>query len=367
MRLVAVAVASVVVLLAGGAARGADALDEIAADPPATGALVVRVAPDGPGERAGVRPGDVVTHYAGAAVTGMQDLTAGVAANAKVSGTVELTYVRRDGGPVAVRLPPGRVGVLAVGVERGKPRPLRPPATDAAFDLAPYRGTPRDQWYAYQAGGAHTGFQHDRIEVQGDRVVLTSELAYEGPAGLWHTVLAVTATAGPRPQLVEARYEILLPRPAVGTLKAVGGGGGGGGGGGKLAVRLDEGGGKVRERTLDLTADTLLDQFAFLMSPAMPMKPGACMHYRMVGVVGDTADPAAMHVGEAGEVEVGGGRKVSAVPVTTFAWGEKARTAWVDPATRAVVKLDYGKGAAGVPATREQAVAGVNAKLKPRT
>jgi len=87
----------------------------------------------------------------------------------------------------------------------------------------------------------------------------------------------------------------------------------------------------------------------------------------MVGVVADTADPAAAHVGEPGEVEVGGGRKVQAVPVTTFAWGEKARTAWVDPATRSAVKLDYGNGTAAVPATREQAVAGVNAKLKPRT
>ncbi len=61
------------------------------------------------------------------------------------------------------------------------------------------------------------------------------------------------------------------------------------------------------------------------------------------------------------------GKPVPAVPVTWYSLGQTAQTVWVEPATRTVPKVDWGKGLTSVRTTRDQAVAGVNPKLKPRT
>ncbi|HYE17414.1 MAG TPA: PDZ domain-containing protein [Tepidisphaeraceae bacterium] len=355
MRL-SLSLASVLFSLAATLAH-ADPLDDTAANPPATGALVIRVQPDGPAQQAGVRPGDVVTRYAGAPMTGMEDLTAAVTANAKAKGKLDLTYVRGAGQPVTVQLPPGKLGLGVVGVQQGKPLQLRPPATDAGFDLAAYKAAPRDEWYAVHGGGAHVGFQHDRVEVKGDTVVVTTEYAIAGAGGPRHYLVTLTATTEPRPKLIEARYVAPLDRASVCTLTPTGNG--------KLLVKISEDG-KTRERTLDLPADAMHENLALQLAAAMPMRAGACAHFRSTTLFGEPADPSAVSVGEPAQIDADGA-KVTATPVTIFGLAKKGATAWVDPATRTVVKFDYPNGATATRTTRDKALAGINPKLKPQS
>lgn len=353
----AFALASLLVLLAG--TVRADIVDEVAANPPATGALVVRVLPQGAGERVGLRPGDVITHYAGSAVGGSKQLTAAIAAHAEAGGTLELTYVRRGSGPATVHVPAGKLGIAAWPVEQGKPQQLRPPPTDVAFDFSLYETTPRDEWYAMRnADGQHIGFQHHRAEVKDGRLVVTSELASDTAGGPRHLVVTMTATAEPKPRLIETRHEGPLYAEFLCTLTAEGDSG-------RIVVHLTENG-KASERTVDLPDDAMYEYLVQQLVAAMPLRPGTCLHYHSITEQGDVGDPAAALVGEPGMVEVDG-QQVAAVPVTGHRLGQKTRTTWVEPATRTIVKFESADGAAAVRTTREQAVAGVNPKLTPRT
>jgi hypothetical protein len=305
-----------------------------------------------------LRLGDVITTYAGAAIAGQPELAAAIGARAKDTGKLELTYVRSGAAkPATVQVPPGKLGVSVLGVTQGKPLQLRPPATDVAFELDAYRAAPRDEWYAHRTGDAHTGFQHDRVEVKGDRLVITSELAYDGAEGLRHYVVTITATAEPKPRLIEARYEAPLEPGFLCTLTP--------GTDGKIAVVLNDKG-KVTKGTIAPPSDAMYDTLALQLAAAMPMRAGTCLHYWMLTLTGNTADPVGACVGAPAAVDVGG-KQVQAVPVTWHTLGRQAHTLWVDAATRTVPKIEWTKTIASVRTTREQAVAGVNPKLKPRT
>lgn len=81
--------------------------DEDADRPPPRGAVVVDVNPAGPAAAAGLRPGDVVTRFAGGEVGGLRDLARAVA-GAQPGDEVELS-VLREGREVRLRVTVGRL------------------------------------------------------------------------------------------------------------------------------------------------------------------------------------------------------------------------------------------------------------------
>jgi CHAT domain-containing protein len=74
--------------------------------------LVADVVRGGPADRAGLRPGDVLTRYGDRPLARRDDLTRATAANAGSAGPVPLV-VWRDGKELKLSIPPGKLGVMA--------------------------------------------------------------------------------------------------------------------------------------------------------------------------------------------------------------------------------------------------------------
>lgn len=66
------------------------------------GLLVVKVAPQSPASKAGIRPGDVITHFGGTAVSSVADITAAV--GYKIGAPFEVTVARADVGSVHLHI-----------------------------------------------------------------------------------------------------------------------------------------------------------------------------------------------------------------------------------------------------------------------
>ena len=103
--------------------------------PPATGVLVADVTKDGPGDKAGLKPGDIITTYDGAAADTLhslkQALADALAAQVKdetIGPKVELKLVR-DGKPVVLAADRGGLEVTPLEVRSGVAAELNPPAT----------------------------------------------------------------------------------------------------------------------------------------------------------------------------------------------------------------------------------------------
>lgn len=126
--------------------------------PPATGLLLTHVAPGELAFQQGLRPGDVLCRYAGAAVKSLEDLRRLAAQPEPPQREV---VARRDLRSVKTVVTPGALGLNGVAVTRGKPF-WRPLAT-APFvaDTGGLAGE-GESWHRFTQNGRPIGFEWRR-------------------------------------------------------------------------------------------------------------------------------------------------------------------------------------------------------------
>lgn len=115
-------------------------LDPILANVPATGLIIFQVVPDSQAESAGLRVGDIITHYDGQPMASHLDLIqqARIAHNDKRPEI--LLIVHREGNELEVVVSPGPIGVRIEDVEQGESRSVQKPASPPIEqDLEPLR------------------------------------------------------------------------------------------------------------------------------------------------------------------------------------------------------------------------------------
>jgi len=333
-------------------------IEAVALDPPATGVLVTSVMPESAAAAAGLQPGAVIVKCAGNAVTDLDGLVAAVEAAEGGRRTTRLTYVD-GGGEHTVDVAAGRLGLTGLGVERGKPLRLRPPATGVTFDFSDLVDRPREQWLAFTVDGEHVGFEHHVMRREGDTLVLDSEVAFTHEQwGRQHFVVRTEAAADADATLERSRYAF-VPTGFRGDLRVERTGDG------AATLHAEQCAGDDRvtsERPVSGGAQS--DYLATQLASWMPREVGACWHYDMVNIADGTPQGlSALRVKGREAIEIDG-REVDAWRIEQHRMGAPGRVTWVDAEGR-VLRHDYGGGAAAVRSTREAALAGLPAAVRP--
>lgn len=340
----------------GRAENAGDPLDAALANPPADGLLVVQVGPDSAAETAGLRAGDVLVEYDGRVLREVADLTESRDAAAAAGGAeVEVVFVRGD-EELRATIVPGPLGVYLVAVKAGMSAPGLPADTGVRFDFRAL-GDTSEAWKRFLMDGRHVGYERSTTKRAGNRVFLTSEVAFDGGEqfGLNHMIVTVVTTADPRPRLEFVRMETPLT---------------GWSGTARLAAGLDgdviefrwrmEGESGVERRPAP--ADLVPTYFVEILARLMPREAGACLRFRpLIEGTGTAELPAALVcVGPDPEADPAEQRY-------RYEWrglGGMVQSVFSIDARREVVHVDW-NGAVGQRATREEALAGVAEELRP--
>jgi hypothetical protein len=333
-------------------------MEKVAKDPPATGLLVTMVVEEMPAREAGIKPGDILVSYAGSSTADRGALQAAVQANEQAD-MVDVQVVRA-GKARALRARGGRLGVQGVPVQKGVPIETRPSARKVAFDYSAL-GDGMDFWMSFTLAKRKAGFEHHVYGMRGSRLHLDYEVAFDGGKawGLNHFLVnLVLSTEGARPEALSVRFE----NPIAGWVTEGNLTRGGSARIWRSAIRSPSG----RENNDVKVPAELLPSYAIASLPLfMKPEPGACLHYTPLNEgLGVTSTPAGLVcVGE--EDQTLARRKVRAWRWESHAFGEQQGTTWVaDGGAR--LKVSYG-GPTAIRVTRDEALAGVNAELEPKT
>jgi len=279
------------------------ALERALAKPPATGLLVTGVGEGSQAAGAGIVPGEVVVSYDGVATTALEIL-ADAKAKAEAAGkeTVTMEVAGADGARRKVDLAPGQIGINVVAVKEGVPAPALPDATAVVFDYAALAASPRDTWYLFTLPGQPpTGLEHVRARLEEGRVVIESEVAFDGGEqwGVNHFVVSVVLEATNPPTVRSTRFE--NPEQGFvgeGRLETSEGGGA------SWRATIRGARGQAQERVFALPTDApAVPSYALqVLAALLPRAAGSCFHYRALedatGVVGLKGCLYAAGVGE---------------------------------------------------------------------
>jgi len=336
---------------------GRVSVEKVAKSPPATGLLVTMVIEGMPARAAGLRPGDVITAYNDDPTPDPASLERAIEA-ADPTGTAALRVVR-TGKPRTLTVEPGRLGVQTVAVREGEPMEARPSAKKVTFDFGRL-SSPLELWATFHLAKRRVGFEHHVYRRRGSSLLLDYEVAFDGgKEGLNHFVvnLVLGIDAG-RPEARSSRYE----NPIAGWVTE-----------GKLerkgSRRIWES--KIRspsgsEHNSVAVPVEVLPSYAIATLPLfMTPEPDACLHYTPLNEgLGVTAPPAGLLC--AGTTSVTIARKrVQAWRWESHSFGEHLGTTLVGPDGEPL-RIEYG-GPYAMPATREEALAGLRHDLVPRT
>lgn len=358
-------------LLALRAAELTDAeLEAAMAQPAATGLLVLGVGEGSPAQAKGLRRGDIVVSYNGAELTSADALRAAIGkASESNAKTIKLAVVR-GGAALAFELEMGPLGLRSIPVVKGRELRARPPATGASFDLAALKDRPLDLWYDFRIGGKKAGFEHHILKLEGGKLLLTSEVAFDpGPDAPLpqHFLVTVEASAEALPRVLKATYAFPPGQfLCEGALEETAG---------RRLWRFkaawmekdaqDKESAQSHAGELPAPPDLLTDYLLVALAGAFPRKPGSCAHFTNLNIgTGDAADPSALLAAAEEELETPAGR-LKTVRLDQHAWAQVTRSTWVDAQGRAVKNV-YGPGAESWLVTREQALANLPARIKPK-
>ncbi|MFO0947689.1 MAG: PDZ domain-containing protein [Planctomycetota bacterium] len=157
------------------------AIAPVLANPPATGLLIYEVTPDSQSSKAGLRIGDVLTHYDGQPVEYLSDLvTLGRAAAAMQKNQI-LAIAKRGEEEIVAQFEPAPLGLRLTPVREGKPLTLwRTPTTykpnlDA---LARYVKTGH-RWERLIQEGQTIGWSHHYLTREGKTFALRTQSKIE--------------------------------------------------------------------------------------------------------------------------------------------------------------------------------------------
>lgn len=356
-----------VVLLCGAphpAAEAQDdarALEQVLADPPATGVLVLMVVPGSQAEKAGLRAGDIITAYGMAPTPTVRHLQA---AKSRAQGllAVPLQVVRREKATM-ITIEPGEIGIRTMDVTKGQKVVPRPPATAAKLDLSRLKKGPVEAWYWFSldSGTSKAGFEHHILRIEGDKLIRDSEVAFDGGRqwGLNHFLVRCVATAEPRPKLIATDFSAPLGHYQVrGRLEEKGGKRVW-----KTTVIKDEG-----EKTIEFAAplDLHSDYMHTAVASMMPRKAGECLHVTTLNAgQGSIVGLGGLVCRGKEQTHLRGDKKVEAWRVEVVTMGRTGQVAWVDDEGR-VVKNSYGSTTYSYLCSKDEALAGLHSDLKPQ-
>ncbi len=364
MRCTSIALFAAGLLLTAAAATHAeeDPIEAALANPRATGLLVTAVVPDTPAQDESLAPGDVLLTYDGRGVTDLAGLAAGKEA-AGGKETVVCTVLRAGGERVQISLPPGPLGVQLVPIAEGAPAAPLPADTGEVLD--PSLADGRDEWFDFTMGGKKVGMEHLRVRVEGAFVRFTHEVAFDGGKewGLHHAIVRASLRCGTTAQPVSFSYENALTgwasrsrviRDAQGRSAW------------RALAGKPDGETVTTEIPLRGGLSSVPSYAVAQIARLLPQRKGACCRFQPVadwdGAPGLHA--AIVCVGQE-TVTVGGTAHVTWKYEQRQLGGSVTGTYWFD-AERRLVRADYG-GPVATMATKEQALEGLSATLRPRT
>jgi len=351
-----------VLLLAGAfAAEPENPLDGRSFTAHASGVLVTRFGPDAAGQLAGLRLGDIITSYAGKPIATQEELIAAVTAN---TADVQVVVQRGD-AVVTITAKPGKLGAHVSTIAAGTHWEL-PPATPVTFASERLVKSPIDTWYTFEIDGKKVGAEHARVERVGDRLTVIVEVMFDGGEkwGLNHMIeTGVLDVSGAAPRVVTQIHEgPLWDLTSSGKWKDAE----------TWEVTVDgkgDDGKPFREVETSPAPGPLINDYSFAsMAALMPMVPGTCHHSRTV--VANQAKPnawSALVVIGPEDLEIAG-KTLKATRIERRMLMNKASIHWVVDGE--VVKHDYSGSTGSTIAyktTKEQALAGLDPKLVPRT
>ncbi|MDJ0522825.1 MAG: PDZ domain-containing protein [Planctomycetota bacterium] len=331
--------------------------------PPATGLLVTFAFDGGQAWGLGVRPGDVITSYAGKPVATLEQLAAAKKA-LKPDTTAVPCVLQRGAKQLTIEMKPGPLGVSLTPVTKDKPAPPLPKATLKTLDYARLGATRREVWYRFTLDGkTQVGFEHGVLTRKNGMVTLRHEVGFDGGQrwGKNHQAVDVLARGGSGFVAETTRYENLL-NGWVGE-----------------GARLEQedaaphwkviwppADGKPVTRRIALPADLPIFP-TYLVSAIielLPRQKGACIHYRPLNEgMGTVGLASALHVvGE--ETIEHDGKKVETWRVELRELGGALKTTWWLGASGRPLKIDYG-GAQTFLSTKEKVLAGLPEGLRP--
>ncbi len=326
------------------------------------GLLLTFVAEDGQAAKLGVVIGDVLLSYAGQPVPSLEALRAMVDANtqdAEVDPAKTIAAVFLHAGElVPLQVAPGKLGVAGDPVTAGVEIRFVPPARPLRFALEPLRAQSIDTWGVFTIDGAHEGYEHTALRLEGDVLHAFSEVAFAHEKwGAQHFIQHDrVAIGGERPVPLGLRHasadggwswEAEFVAPATWRSR-------------------ETADGVTTPHEVAIGALALQDYVAAALPLIAVAEPEACLHYRML-IASDPGESRELKAlvcrGEA-ETTLRDGTSVRATRWDTVGLGKVVRTLWVRDGR--AIRHDYGAGTIGWPGTtKEEALAGVAPELAP--
>lgn len=349
-----VAVLSVAVVSHGAATQPAvspaAAIEALAADPPSDGVMITFVAPGGAAAKAGVKLGDLLTHYDGAAVTSMAALQRATLGGESNEGLSKLTVIR-GGKTLTLETVGGRLGINGKAVRKGESFKLMPAGTEVTFDFFQLpENVPQEEWRKFVIDGKHVGFEHIVFTRSNAEVTMRAEVAFlmKGypPQHMIATVTSVVEK-GKAPALFRMRWEMPGAKYVCESVL---------GKDSRWHVTETEDGKEVGTATHEnfekLQADWFMTQAVRFMGP---LKEGTCFRFANVepSAVGEVT-PLAILISKRETLEHGG-KEEKVWRVERWQWGEVARTSWMTDDGK-VLKHDYGAKTESILSTKEEAI-----------
>lgn len=159
----------------------ATAIAPILAHPPATGLLIHEVAADSQAEKAGLRVGDVLTHYDGQSVETLGDLITLGRSAASIRKNQILAIARRGEEEIVAQFEPAPLGLRLTPIREGKPRALwrTPTAYKPNLDALARQVREGHRWERLTQDGQSIGWAHHYLTREEKTHVLRTQSKIE--------------------------------------------------------------------------------------------------------------------------------------------------------------------------------------------
>jgi hypothetical protein len=333
--------------------------------PPATGLLVTNSVPGTQAHTAGIAVGDIVLSYDGVAAKSIAELSAAKEAAAEKE-KIACSVRKASGETVEVTLAPGPLGLNLTPVTKGEPAGVLPPDTGAVLD--PSSIGDRDEWFAFEMGGGHIGYEHVVVKVAGDVLHVTHEVAFDGGDqwGLNHMLVRATIRCGTtvEPLTLDFNYPRTdwkasgrLARDAEGHAVWRGT---------RDAMGEADGEAQPFENRLRPGASSVPTYLVTEIARLMPQEKDACFRFRPIGDTdGSGMLPAALVCTGSEELDLGEKKVATWKYEQRQLGGSTTASYWVD-GERNIVRANY-NGPVATLATKEKALEGVTPELASKT
>lgn len=335
------------VVICGAAWSAEPTREEIAAkvapilhSPTIDGLLVFQVMPKSQAERAGIRIGDVITHYDGQAVMSLAELVQLARSAAREQRNGLLVLMRRGKDELDAELDAAPIGVRLVPIKKGKGRMLWRPGRDYKPDFAGLARALqyRHRWELVYHDDEIIGWAHAYLARRADHFVLRvqSRIVEEHLNAKRDAIVAFDAN----PYLSLRALQLVSNDKTIMTVHRSGG---------RLVGQ--RAGAAVGD--VPIHADTVCAYLSGYVAAAMPAEPGACLRCSFLADSSLTPAPFADLFCHGKENVTIAGEKLPTVRYEQTVFGDTVAEYWIDP-SRDIVQVRYGNGIRTVRSTQQE-------------